>query len=189
MGGGPGHLAQYFVQAGCAVVSTDARQENVQRARELYPYLTVRVLDIEGAGFAANEVYVVFCYGLLYHVENPLLVLRRLEALTGDLLLLETVVCDSKLPVVRIDDETTSFNQALHGIGSRPSPSFVALGLSRAGFAHVYAPLVPPNHDDYQFEWRDDVAFSRDGHLLRCVFVASRTAVAAETLVELVPRS
>ena len=123
VGGGPGHLAQYFVRAGCPVLSTDARPENVARARELYPELATGVLDIEADGFAADETYeVVFCYGLLYHVENPLLVLRRLAALTRDLLLLETVITDSVLPLVRVDDETTSFNQALHGIGSAPEP-------------------------------------------------------------------
>ena len=186
VGGGPGHLAQFFVERGCRVLSTDARPENVARVRELYPQLETCTLDAENDDVGRlGRFDVVFCYGLLYHLENPIQALRNVASACDDLLLIETMVCDSSLPVLRIEDETLSYNQALRGIGSRPSPSFVVLALNRSGFEFVYAPARPPRHPDYEFEWNDDLAIARNGHLLRCVFLASRSGIESDHLVEL----
>jgi hypothetical protein len=79
--------------------------------------------------------------------------------------------------VLRIDEETGTSNQALRGLGCRPSPSYVVLALSRMGFAHIYAPRTPPANPDFIFGWKHDLSFSRDNHLLRCVFIASKQAL------------
>ena len=98
--------------------------------------------------------------------------LRNMASVCDDLLLLETMVCDSDLPVLRLDDESTSVNQALRGVAHRPSPSYLALALNHIGFDHVYAASTPPDHADYRFARVGDLAPSRDGALLRGVFVA-----------------
>jgi hypothetical protein len=102
-----------------------------------------------------------------------------------DLLLVETMVSDHHLPVVRMTEETLAYSQALRSVGCRPSPSFVALALRCAGFRYVYAPATRPDHPDYRFTWNDDLSDSRDGHLLRCVFVASRSQLSSASLVAL----
>jgi hypothetical protein len=56
----------------------------------------------------------------------------------------------------------------------------------RIGMHHVYLAAEPPEHPDYQFDWKDDLATERDGHLLRAVFVASRTPLDNNRLVPLV---
>jgi hypothetical protein len=48
-----------------------------------------------------------------------------MAAAGSDMLLLETIICDHNLPIVRIDDESKDFNQALAGIACRPSPHYV----------------------------------------------------------------
>jgi SAM-dependent methyltransferase len=191
VGGGPGHLAMFFVERGCDVISTDGRSENVRRAKQLYPGLNSRQLDVEDpeAVRALGQFEIVFCFGLLYHLENPLLALRNLVAVTSDLLLIETMICDSTAPVVLLDDETFSWNQGLRGLGCRPSPSWIAMALDRIGMHHVYAPTSAPDFPDYQFEWHDDLAWQRDGHPLRCTFVASRQPLEHNTLVQLIGRS
>lgn len=187
VGGGVGHLAQFFAERGCRVLSTDARRENVAHARRLYPSLDARVLDVEGDDVTTlGRFDVVFCYGLLYHLENPILALRKLAAVCDDLLLLETLVCDSAAPVLHLYDESLSANQALRGVGCRPSPSFIVLALDRAGFEFVYAPAEPPEHPDYRFTWRDNLDVARDGFNLRCVFVASRRRLESDRLAPLV---
>ena len=50
------------------------------------------------------------------------------------------------------------------GLGCRPSPTWIAMALDRAGMHHVYAPTTRPDFPDYLFEWRNDLAWSRDGH-------------------------
>ena len=81
-----------------------------------------------------------------------------------------------------------SANQALAGLGCRPSPSFIAMALDRIGFAHVYGTTAPPQHPDFLFEWRNSLDVSRDGHNLRCVFIASRHPIHRPHLVDLVSR-
>jgi SAM-dependent methyltransferase len=187
VGSGPAHLAQFFVERGCSVVSTDARQENIDRMRELYPRHEGHVADVEETDFSQfGRFDVVFCYGLLYHLENPLRALRNVAAVCDDLLLLETMICDSSAPVLRLEDEYLSANQALRGLAHRPSPSWVGTALNRIGFRHVTIAREPPDHQDYRFEWRNDAATARDGHLLRAIFVASRQPLANERLVPIV---
>jgi len=153
--------------------------------RSRYPTLEGHVVDVETELSRFHRFDVVFSYGLLYHLENPVRALRNLESVCGELLLLETMVCDHDRPVVLFEDESADLNQALAGVGCRPSPHFVALALNRVGFAYVYAPATPPQHIDFRFESRRSLDCVRDGHPLRCVFVASRTDLRNPNLVTL----
>jgi SAM-dependent methyltransferase len=186
VGSGVGHLAQFFVERGCRVVSVDGRAANIESLRSRYPGLEARVLDVEAEPLGMlGRFDVVFCYGLLYHLENPLAALRNIASVCDGLLLLETIVCDHSEPVLALVDESVVSNQALGGLGCRPSPAYLAMALNRVGFPHVYAPREPPDHPEFLFEWRNDLASVRDGRNLRCVFVASRSELAAESLVPL----
>jgi SAM-dependent methyltransferase len=187
VGSGPGHLAQFFVERGCTVVSTDTREENIARMKELYPGHDGRVADVETDDVASLGSFdVVFCYGLLYHLENPVRALRNLVAACDDLLLIETMLVDSPLAVLRLEDEYLSANQAVLGIAHRPSSAWLAMALDRIGMSSVYAAAEPPAHPDYRWLRRGDLSTERDGHLLRGVFVASRHPLDLETLVPLV---
>jgi SAM-dependent methyltransferase len=188
VGCGVGHLAQFFVEQGCDVLCVDGRAQNIARLQQLYPGLRARVCDLESDDVAAlGRFDVVFAYGLLYHLENPFRALRRLGGLCDGILLIETVVTDHDLPIVRLAEETSTYSQALRNIGSRPTPSFVVMALRAAGFQHIYAPRRPPEHADFRFTWKGDLSDSRGGHLLRCVFVASRDRLASASLVSLLP--
>jgi len=72
------------------------------------------------------------------------------------------------------DEPSTTMSQAIGGLGTRPTPAFVAMALTRVGFPFVYVPRNPPLHPDFRFDWKHDLACFRDGHLLRGVFIASR---------------
>lgn len=187
VGCGVGDLAQFFVQRGCRVTCVDGRADNIAALRWRYPTLDAHVADAQCDALSKlGRFDIVFCYGLLYHLENPVAGLRNLASACGDLLVLETVVCDALRPVVEFVDEHASHDQALAGLGCRPAPAFVALALHRAGFVQVYAPVRPPDHADFQFERRGDGAWFRDGHFLRSVFVAARRELSNPNLTPLV---
>jgi hypothetical protein len=93
-----------------------------------------------------------------------------MAAVCDDLLLIETMVCDSRDAVLRLEDETKSFNQALRGLAHRASPSYLAIALNRVGFEYVYAATDPPDHRDYRFSWLDNLDTARDG---RCCEASS----------------
>jgi FkbM family methyltransferase len=186
VGCGVGHLAQFFVEQGCDVQCVDARKENIERLRELYPGLKARVFDLERDPVEElGRFDIVFAYGLLYHLEDPFRALRNLASICTELFLLETMVADHPLPLVRMAEETSTYSQAMRNVGSRPTPSFVVLALRSAGFRHIYGPRTPPAHRDFEFTWTGDLSDARDGHLLRCMFVASRTPLPGSSLVDL----
>jgi SAM-dependent methyltransferase len=185
VGAGVGRLTGFFLDRGCSVVVTEAREENVAELRRRRPAVDARQADVEESLGHLGQFEVVFCYGVLYHLENPLRALRNMAAVCSDLLLIETMVCDSRLPVLYLEDETTSVNQALRGLAHRPSPSYLAVALNRVGFNHVYAATDPPEHPDYRFARLDNMDTSRDGALLRGVYVASRTPLENAKLTSL----
>ena len=186
VGAGVGHLAVRLEKMGCTVVCVEGRPENVESLRIRYPQFEAQVANVEAEPLARfGRFDAVFSYGLLYHLENPLQSLRNMAAAGSELLLLETIICDHDLPIVRIDDESKDVNQALAGIACRPSPHYVVLGLSRVGFPYVYAPVTPPAHEDFRFEWKNNLDCARDGHNLRCMFVASRKELHNPKLVSL----
>jgi SAM-dependent methyltransferase len=189
VGCGVGHLMQFFLDRNCRVVGVDGRAENIERLRAQYPQRDVHVASCESDLSRFGQFDVVFGYGLLYHVENPAAALRNMAVVCRELLLLETIVCDYDKPVVVFDDETKTVSQALHGVGSRPSPSFMVMTLDRIGVPFVYAAKVRPDHPDFRFQWRNTLDWRRDGHLLRCVFVGARHELDNDRLVLMNPRA
>lgn len=185
VGAGVGHLTRFFVERGCYVTATEGRPENLAELRRRLSDVDAAVADVEESLEHLGRFDVVFCYGLLYHLESPLRALRNMSGVCDDLLLIETMVCDSRLPLLTLDDETTSVNQALCGLAHRPSPSYLALALNRVGFDHVYTAADPPAHPDYRFKRLDNLDTARDGALLRGVFVASRGELGEPSLVSL----
>lgn len=186
-GAGVGHLAQHLAKSGARVTCVEGRSRNVERMRELYPQLEARVLDVDRADLTELGSFdITLCYGLLYHLENPVRALRGLAAITRELLLIETIVLDHHLPLLLLDEETGTSSQALAGIGCRPTPSFVALALREAGMPHVYAPTALPDHPFYRYRWRDDLTWTREGQLLRAVFVASHRPLEHPGLTRLI---
>jgi SAM-dependent methyltransferase len=185
VGAGVGRLTGFFIERGCSVVATEARPENVAELRRRLPAADAREADVEESLENLGRFDIVFCYGVLYHLESPLRALRNMATACDSLLLIETMVCDSKEAVMRLEDETKSINQALRGLAHRPSPSYLALALNRVGFNYVYLATDPPDHPDYRFAWADNLDTSRDGALLRGVFVAARASVQQPGLTSL----
>jgi SAM-dependent methyltransferase len=111
VGAGVGHLAAWLQKMGSSVVCLEGRAENVEAMRSRHPQIEGHVAD------AANDPLsrfgrfdVVFSYGLLYHLENPLHAIRNLESVCGELLLLESMVCGHDRPLVLVEDESSDVN-------------------------------------------------------------------------------
>jgi FkbM family methyltransferase len=187
LGCGVGHLSTFFVERGCRVVCVDARAENLERLATLYPGRETGLANVERDSLETfGRFQIVFCYGLIYHTENPIAALRNIASCCDELLLLETVVTDHSKPIVQLVDEPIATkNQAASGFGSRPSPAYIAMALSRMGFPFIYTARTTPNHPDFQLEWRKDCEWRRGDRLLRCVFIASRTKLRNAKLVSL----
>jgi len=186
IGCGVGHLGARLAEMGCSVVCIDGRDTNIISLQTRYPHLEAHVGNVESDDLSRfGRFPIVLCYGLLYHLENPLQSLRNMAAVCDEMLLLETIICDHEKALVRVEDESTDVNQAMGGIAGRPTPHYVVLALNRVGFPFVYAPVVPPEHEDFRFEWRNNLDCARHGHNLRCIFVASRAELKNPALISL----
>ena len=161
---------------------TEGRRDNAVELRRRLPKVETHQWDVEESHVGLGRFAVVFCYALLYHLENSILALRNMAEVCDKLLLIETMVCDSPLPVMRLDNEPHGVNQALRGIANRPSVSYLAMALNRVGFDHVYVPHDRPHFPDYEFEPLGNLDTIR-GHPLRAVVVAARSELALTTVV------
>lgn len=184
VGCGVGHLAQFFVEKGCQVFCIDGRDENIASLQARYPGLKSAVVNIEEDKLSSYGLFdIVFCYGLLYHLESPAFALKNIASACKELLLVETCITDHSRPLLQWVEETATCSQSLTGIGSRPTPSYIVIALLNAGFSYVYTPLIVPDYPDFKFSWRDDLSHWRDGHPLRQVFVASKSVLANTNLM------
>ncbi len=91
-GCGVGFFAQTLTELGLETRGFDGRFENVVEARKRFPQIAFERGDIESAEIAALGTFdLVLCFGLLYHLENPMRAIRHLRALTGQGLLIESM--------------------------------------------------------------------------------------------------
>jgi SAM-dependent methyltransferase len=172
VGCGIGRFSDYWTSKGCKVLGIDARETNIKVMRERYPHIHAAVANVESESFPQMGAFdIVFCYGLLYHTENPTLVLRNLLAVTQHLLILETVITVSPESIVNFVLEPPEKDQAVRGIACRPSERYLMMVLSQCAFQYIYMPTVWPEHSEFS---RRAIV---NGKLTRTIIVASRKPI------------
>ena len=156
-----------------------AGRSNIAQLRAHYPERRAAVVDVETDELVAHGSFdVVFCYGLLYHLSDPLAFLGRAATICRELMIVETcTITDSEERVLFLVDDPDDPTMSLSRVASRPSPAYVVASLRLSGFEHVYSPVRLPRHKDFEYERRNDMSHLRDGNAMRDVFVASRTAL------------
>lgn len=174
VGAGIGDHSHYFLDRGCRVTITEAREENLRILRHRYPGADIRPLDLENAATVTGGPFeVVHCYGLLYHLSTPAQALDFLSRHTSGLLLLETCVSFGNEMTVNLTGEAQDNpTQAWSGTGCRPTRCWVLAELQKH-FPHVYLPATQPNHEEFPLDWTRPEQHTAP--LQRAVFIASRT--------------
>jgi FkbM family methyltransferase len=150
-GAGLGFFVPILQEAGIQVRAFDGRKENVEAARTKYPGIDIEVGDIQNPSICnLGSFDLVLCFGLLYHLENPLLAIRHLRALTRKVLLLESMCFPGSRPWMLLREEPKQEDQSLTDVAFYPSEGCIVKMLNRAGFSEVYTFQVLPNHDDFR---------------------------------------
>ena len=150
-GCGVGYFAEFLQQMGLRVTAFDARPENVAEARRRYPGIDFRVADAEELRpHELGTFDLVLCFGLLYHLENPLRAMRRLRAMTARVLLIESVCVPEHAPALYLRDEAMAEDQALNSVAWYPSQGALVKMAYRAGFPAVYSTTCLPEHEDFK---------------------------------------
>jgi 2-polyprenyl-3-methyl-5-hydroxy-6-metoxy-1,4-benzoquinol methylase len=171
VGCGPGWFAGRISKMGFAVTGLEGRPELAEIATQRYPAAIIKQLNIEEPGQLSklSPADIVLCFGILYHVENPFMLLRNLHALTNQILFLETIVVPSEYPCAWLVDEGRNETQGLsHHAFILSKPALVAI-LQRVGFSCVLEYKGPVPHQDF--------SESAHQHKRRCIFVASHAEI------------
>jgi len=151
LGCGVGHFSAALRDLGLQVTAVDAREENISEARSRIPGVDFRVADAEDPSITALGTFdLVACFGLLYHLENPLLAMRNIRALTGKLMLLESMFVEEEHPILFLQDEPPGDDQSLRSVSCYPSEGAIIKMAYRAGFPNVYRFRELPNHNDFR---------------------------------------
>lgn len=185
VGAGIGDHTQFFLDRDCQVVSTEARKANLDVLRHRYPDLRTEPLNLDAPAPSFTERFdIVYCYGVLYHLNDPAAALAFMARCTRDLLLLETRVSFGSGEAVNSCDEDTRIpSHSVHGKGCRPSRPWVFRRLQSL-FPFVYMPLTQPAHEEFPLDWTTPPTGQP---LTRSVFIAARQAIHNPLLVEAIP--
>jgi len=164
-----GYYALAMERLGFRVKGMDVREENLLRARFVAEAVGSAVTYRQGrveslAAVEARAYDLTLFLGLLYHVEDPMLCLRQVSAVTRELCVIETQVVDEVegfaewgsqewtrpyQGIIALIDETGEFDAGIRETGATPmatcpSPRALRFMLYQAGFRRVETITPPP---------------------------------------------
>lgn len=149
-GCGVGFFSQTLAEAGLNVCGFDGRMENIEEARNRFPRIPFEQADLQDRGvLQLGRFDFVLCFGLLYHLENPLLAIRHLRALTEKCLLVESMCLPEARASMMLREEPRQSDQSLREVAWCPSEGSLVKMLYRAGYKLVYKVTPLPEHDDF----------------------------------------
>jgi len=165
-----GYYALAMERLGFKVKGVDAREENLIRARFVAEaqgsHVTYRQGRVENLIADEGRAWDLTLFlGLLYHVEDPMLCLRQVSAVTRELCVIETQVVDEVegfaewgsrdwtrpyQGIIALVDESGEFEAGIRETGvtpmaTCPSPKALRFMLYQAGFRRVDTITPPPD--------------------------------------------
>ena len=190
LGAGIGDHTTYFLDRGCKVTLIEGRAENIELLRHSFAseHKWVEGIDfiVIQADLDAPEPIkvaphqVVFCYGLLYHLGDPIRLLKWAAPLCSELMLCETCVTyEDSGQGANVPENAVSPTQALNGVGARPTRREVMSALEKL-FPHVYVPATQPWHEEFPTDWTQPHPQARSA---RAIFIATRRSLPPSPLI------
>lgn len=151
VGCGVGYFSALLRDSGLQVTAVDGREENIVEARSRHANIEFRVCDVEDPALTALGTFdLVLAFGLLYHLENPFRALRNFRALTGKLLLVESLFVPGDAPMLLLLDEYAVEDQSLAAVSCYPTENAIIKMAFRAGFPNVYRFREYPDHEQFR---------------------------------------
>jgi len=150
-GCGLGFFSQILQECGLNVSAFDGRESNVVEGRSRFPQVHFEIGDVQDSGILRlGKFDLVLCFGLLYHLESPLLAIRNLRSLSRHTLLLESMCLPDANPWMLLREERSLDDQSLTDLAFYATEGCLVKMLYRAGFASVHRLAQLPDHDDFR---------------------------------------
>jgi|SRR5713226_6585700 len=139
VGCGVGYFSKFLFDMRLEVTAIDGREENTREGKRRYPEITFITRNVEDSTLPEIGTFdFVLCVGLLYHLENPLRAIRNLRAMTGKVLLVESMCIPGRDASMALLDEDRAHDQGLDYVAFYPTEACLVKMLYRAGFPFVY---------------------------------------------------
>ncbi len=126
-----------------AVLGVEASSRNVEQANFILDLVGLdriqyRVLNAyEVSTQSLGQFDIVFFFGLLYHLDEPMLALGRLYEVTKSFAVVDTSTAKSPVPILSLKADTVHDQNFSNELKLVPSKSAVPLMLRRVGFRQV----------------------------------------------------
>ena len=193
LGAGVGDHTTFFLDRNCRVVSVEARVENCRFFLDSFRSagykgkveLEIVHCDVEHLADQIQANFdIVYCYGLLYHLEDPAACIEAMADRCTGTLLLETMVSFGEEEAINpVTERQDAVTQSAHGRGCRPTRPWIFARLGER-FEHVYVPRTQPAHEEFPTDWSTQPP---GGGFSRAVFIASRRALDNPMLLDHLP--
>jgi 2-polyprenyl-3-methyl-5-hydroxy-6-metoxy-1,4-benzoquinol methylase len=133
-GCGVGYFAKFLKEKGFDVKAFDIREENIVEAKTRVKDVEFFVDDIEELKNIKEDFDLVLCFGLLYHLENPLKALRNLAKLTKKYLIIESMIIPDNKPTALLVKERQELDQSKNYVALIPSEELINMFLKLLDF-------------------------------------------------------
>ncbi len=155
------------------VIGFDAREINIQKANFVkswfsYDNIEFFIEDINRIDTQKFEKFdIVFCLGLLYHLENPLLAMKKCREFTKNICVIDTQITRASMKIstgwgvtgndretvdsIAVLDEPyykTDINSSTTGLSLVPNRSALITMLNHCGFSKIG--FIEPYPDSYE---------------------------------------
>jgi len=149
VGCGIGHYSSYLTSLGLHVTGLDGRSENISSAQTSNPetrFISASIEDLADVEIGSYDL--VFCAGLLYHLENPFKAIRNMRALCKSVCVVESRVHWSDFPLALFVRDGDGPTQALAHYAMILTRRCLINMLYASGFDHVYSFAVSSSHPE-----------------------------------------
>lgn len=155
LGAGYGDMGNYLKEIGAEVVFAEGRPEHCEVLRHRFPNNKVYQVNLENEWPWQEHFDIILNLGILYHLDNFNFLLEMCFA-HCDHMILETEVSDSDDPlfVLKIEEDTKSYDQSLIGIGSRPSEYMIEAIIIKNNFIFKKINDDRCNSHFHRYDWK-----------------------------------
>ena len=155
VGAGFGDIGGFISEMGAKVVCTEGRATNLAAIRRRFKdRMVIHRLDLNRPDAITKNFDVIIHLGVLYHLQDYMKPLQNACAHCQHLIL-ETEVADSDDPnfVLKVKESFEGYDQALDGLGCRPSAAAVEKVLTECGMAFERITDSRCNGGFHYYDW------------------------------------
>ena len=149
LGCGLSGIGDKFAAIGSVVYRCDGRKEHIYQLKDTDSIFSF-ICDLD-MDFPSGLYDIILSLGTVYHLKDASAHIKKCCVAAKEVFIIETECLDTKDNICININEPGDYDQALGGVGSRPSPSFIENEVTKNGF--IFDRYVGPDNNDSQHKY------------------------------------